>query len=167
MSNKQILLTLLLGQLFSLTGISLNENFNAPYIFPFLFGISVPLANWQAVKYTKWRSILTLGIISTALFFGTTAAVIALGNLHVVLSFAVVGLSGLGFLLFNSAFIATIRTNILTGSITFILVAVSIPIGKEVLELLNKQGTDYLFLFSTFMTTIGLCSSRLTTERAN
>ncbi|WP_258103267.1 hypothetical protein [Marinoscillum sp. MHG1-6] len=146
----------------------MNYHLGAPYVlFPFLFGISVPLANWNAVKYVKWRSTVTLGIISTALFFGTTAAVIALGNIHIVLSFTAVGLSGFGFLLFNSAFISTIRTNFLTGGITFILVAISIPIGKEALELLNKQGTDYTFLFSTFMTTLGICSSRLTSERTN
>ncbi|WKN40618.1 hypothetical protein [Tunicatimonas pelagia] len=167
MSNKQIFLTLLLGQLFSWLGIFLGENLNAPYIFPFLFGISVPLANWNSVNYKKWRSTLTLGLISTALFFGSAILAVGLGNVHLIISFAAVGLSGIGFLLFNSAFISSIQVNYLTGTVTFVLVAISLPIGKEVLQLIDRQDTIYLLLFSTFMTTLGLCSSKLTAEQMN
>ena len=162
LSKTQIILTLILGQLFGWIGILLNDRFGG-LIFPFLFGISIPLANWNSVRYVKWRAMLTLGLISIALFFGTAALTLVMGNIHLYLSFFTVGLSGVGFLLFNSAFISSIRMNTITGTITFILVSISFPIGRELLDL----NSDHLFLFSTFMTTLGLCASRLRPERKN
>jgi len=157
MNNKQVFATLIFGQLFSWIGLH-SSHF---IVFPFLFGISVPLANWASVKYNKWKSTVALGLISTGLFYGTIAVSIWIADLQVWLSFAVVVVSGLGFLFFNSAFISSIQANVFTGTVTVLLVSVSLPIGQWFWELLEVHGPDQMFLFTTFLTTLGLCSSRL------
>ena len=152
-------MTLVLAQLFCWTGILLGELFDTPYHIPFFFGIAIPVANWGAVKNNKWLAMFTMGLVAFALFLGAGALAIAALSYHVLVAYAVIGLSGVAFLYFNSAFISTIHTNWRSVIVTFLLVASTIPFSNQIKFL---EGDHYYFFFLSFfifLTTLGLCSS--------
>lgn len=103
--------------------------------------------------------------MSIALFFGGGSISLWLGSIHLILGFVAIGLTGVAFLTFNSGLISNIQINKVTSSITFILVATSLPIGKEILELFNRDGQIYLCMFSTFFTVLGICLSNVKTSQ--
>lgn len=71
MSIRKALITLLVSIVFSSVGIAVSHYgaFAFLFLFPFLFGISIPLANWYDLGVLKVLKIIVAGLVSVGLFY--------------------------------------------------------------------------------------------------
>jgi hypothetical protein len=143
---------------FSLIGLWALKGLNSSWTFPILFGISIPLANWDNLGVKRIQKLIVIGTTALGLFFIGLGLSIWVTNLHLNwLAIMISGIIAVLFLLVNSAFIENLKPQPWTYLLTFLLCSVAFPLGTRIIELLSGLvDRDMIFLFWTFLFTVGL-----------
>lgn len=95
---------------------------------PVLFALGIPITNIQGNVKQKIAQIFVICIVSVALFFGATLAMLTPGmDLYLFPGF-ISGIAGVGFLGINGLLIEMIKLDYRSITLTFLLSACSFPL---------------------------------------
>lgn len=143
--------TLILSLGFSLLGIWIFQK--NLYLFPILFGVGIPVANWNKLEKGYRIHKLILSIIASVILFHMA---IYLSRSEFMM-YVVAGISGLILLLIYSFLIGHLDPSPLTYITTFILCLMALYFGLNITERgIENPEPNYIFVFWTFSFTAGL-----------
>ncbi|WP_419803410.1 hypothetical protein [Mucilaginibacter sp.] len=138
---------------------------NLIIIIPLVFGLGIPLVNIDKPLRQKIGFTLVITFISFIVFILTVITAISFNFDKYVFPGLLVGIAGILILGINGLLIETIKLNLKTIALTFVLSGLSLPVWiiltENVLpttmtkiELVRQFG---VMLFWMTMTTIGIC----------
>lgn len=155
---KKILITIGTSLTFSVIGLWALKGLNSAWTFPILFGISIPLANWDSLGTRKIQKLIVIAITTLGLFFIGIGLAIWVTNFKLDwLAIVISGVIGILLLILNSGFIETLNPKLWTYLLTFALCCSAFPLGTRTIEFLKDSvDRDKIFLFWTFLFTLGL-----------
>lgn len=153
--------TILLSTIFSLIGLWAVKVLNGSWIFPLLFSLAIPFANWKSLgnrKLVKTILICTATIIILSLGLGL--GFVAADSKLIWLSLSISGMVGIVLLSVLSNFLSNMHTNVLTYLVTFILCFVAFPLGNWVVNItIGSTNSDIIFVCWTFLFTLGVVTA--------
>jgi len=170
MTNKRILWTLFLSQALGWIGIASVNYLKSPFLFAFLVGVSIPIANWQWLKFNKGLSVLALGVLSVLLFSSVVSLTILMGqlsqNLPVLwtglgqsIPYLCIGLASMVFMYLHTLFISNFRMRWNLALLTVTLNTGLFPVMTKVFEQFNRTEPNITFMLWVFITTVLICLS--------
>jgi len=153
--------TILLSTIFSLTGLWAVKILNGPWIFPLLFSLAIPLANWKSLGDRKVvKTVLICVATIIILFLGLALGFVAADSKLIWLSLSVSGMVGIVLLSVLSNFFSNMHINVLTYLVTFILCFVAFPLGNWVVNItIGRTNSDIIFVSWTFLFTLGVATA--------
>ena len=158
MTNKRFLWTIFLSQALGWIGIASVSYLKSPFLFAFLVGVSIPIANWQWLKFNKLLSLLILGLQSITLFV-FVLVLAKLVQLSPYLPYLWVGIASLFFMYLHTLFISNFRMRWNLALLTVTLNTGLIPVMTSIFEQFNRTEPNITFMLWVFITTVLICLS--------
>jgi len=160
-------LTLIVSLTLATLGSTIAYLTNLIIIIPLVFGLGIPLVNIDKPLRQKIGLTLVITFVSFIVFILTVITAISFNFDKYVFPGLLVGIAGILILGINGLLIETIKLNLKTIALTFVLSGLSLPtwiiLTENVLpttmtkiELVRQFG---VMLFWMTMTTVGICFS--------
>ena len=166
-------LSLLISLTLATFGLTVAYVTGVMIIAPLLFALGIPLVNIDKPLKQKIGLTLVIMIVSVSVFIGTILAAIGFDYDKYIFPGLLVGLAGVAILVINGLVIDTIKLNLKTILLTFILSGISLPLWIFMTESIfpkTLSSSDLVRQFGVIMlwmtlTTIGICSAIKTENR--
>lgn len=167
MSEKNRTLSLITTISLAIIGSLVANYIDEVSIVPVLFALGIPLINIQESLPKKIALTLLVSIASSAILLLAVITLLSVSVDKYAFPGLVVGLAGIAFLAVNSLLIKSIKPNLKSYLLTFVLSGISIPLWvfltdnvfpKSLMDIaiIRESGA---MIFWMLLTTIGTCSA--------
>jgi hypothetical protein len=157
-NKKKIVIAVLCFVTLGLLSDSLIKGLSV-FVVPGLFGLVIPIVNWESLEERRMMKMTFLLLISVVLFYLSFFAVMTIGVNSLAIAAIICGFAGVGEYLISAIFVKSLDKGVIQLMIVFVLGLLSIPTASLLANILKGTNTPSDFLFATWTIQVGFGTS--------